>query len=355
VGVLDRIRTLIGQGGVSIPTLEEAALGTQPRPPGDRDDRQPPGPAPSESIVITEEYRLVNEALRAGAPIVFVSGRAGSGKSTLIQWLLGELAWPAAVVAPTGIAALNVGGSTIHSFFRFPPGILETKEVQRVTDRKLYERLRLLVIDEISMVRADLMDSVCRFLELNGPEPNTLLGGVQLLLVGDLFQLPPVVEHRDLQRYFRRVYRSPHFFSAHAFQKASIVPIEMEHVFRQRDPEFTRLLNDIREGKNVDAAVEALNASANSSGAAETAGQRPRVVITPTNAAADRKNEDALAALPGPAQLYPGVLEGRFDPDRERLPSPQNLVLKVGAQVMFTKNDGRVRSSGVRDGSRHPG
>jgi hypothetical protein len=173
----------------------------------------------------------VAEAVRAGAPIVFVTGGAGSGKSTLIHWLLGELAWPAAVVAPTGIAALNAGGATIHSFFKLPPRLLEPEDVKRVTDRKLYERLRLLVIDEISMVCADVMDAVCRFLELNDPEPGMPHGGVQLLLVGDLFQLPPVVEQRDLQRFFRRAYRSPHSFSAHAFRSASIVPIEMGRVF----------------------------------------------------------------------------------------------------------------------------
>ncbi|MEW6269198.1 MAG: AAA family ATPase [Thermodesulfobacteriota bacterium] len=338
MGVLDRIREIIGKGGISVPTLEDAAVGT---PRGDRtraNDRRTHG-TPSDGIVITEEYRAVDEALRAGAPIVFVTGGAGSGKSTLIHWLLGELACPAAVVAPTGIAALNAGGATIHSFFKLPPRLLEPDDVKRVTDRKLYEKLRLLVVDEISMVRADVMDAICRFLELNGPEPGKPHGGVQLLLVGDLFQLPPVVEHRDLQRFFRRAYRSPHFFSAHAFRSASIVPVEMEQIFRQRDPTFTQLLNGIREGRGVEAAVALLNEKCTRTSEPVRGARAPRVILTPTNQAADLKNADALAALPGEARLYPGVLEGRFDPDRERLPSPQNLELKVGAQVMFTKND----------------
>lgn len=337
VGVLDRIREIVGKGGISIPALEDAAVGTSRGNSARTDDRRTHD-GPSDGIVITDEHRAVDEALRAGAPVVFVTGGAGSGKSTLIDWLLGELAWPAAVVAPTGIAALNVGGATIHSFFKLPPRLLEPDDVKRVTDRKLYEKLRLLVVDEISMVRADVMDAICRFLELNGPEPGKPHGGVQLLLVGDLFQLPPVVEHRDLQRYFRRVYRSPHFFSARALRSTSIVPVEMAQVFRQRDPEFTKLLSDIREGRGVEAAVALLNdRCARATEAPEKLA--PRVILTPTNQAADQKNAEALAALPGEARLYRGMLEGRFDPDRERLPSPQNLELKVGAQVMFTKND----------------
>ncbi len=342
VGVLERILNLVGKGGVAIPTLEQAAVGGQP-PSDSRAEAGANRNHDQGGVVVTEEYEAVREALRAGAPIVFVTGGAGSGKSTLIDWLFGELEWPAAVVAPTGIAALNVGGATIHSFFKLPPRLLEPNDVKRVTDRKLYEKLRLLVIDEISMVRADVMDAVCRFLEMNGPEPGKPLGGVQLLLVGDLFQLPPVVEHRDLQHFFRRTYRSPHFFSAHALRDAAIVPIELEQVFRQRDPAFATLLNDIREGRGVEAAVLTLNEVCFEATRGVTGEVDARVVLTPTNRAADRRNERALAALPGTSRLYAGSLEGRFDPERERLPSPQNLELKVGAQVMFTKNDSERR------------
>ncbi|MBI3507666.1 MAG: AAA family ATPase [Proteobacteria bacterium] len=284
------------------------------------------------------EYQRALMALESGAPIVFVTGKAGSGKSTLIRWILEQNRWQAAVVAPTGIAALNVGGATIHSFFKFPPRLLSTADARRMKDRRLYKKLRLLVIDEVSMVRADVMDAVARFLELNGPEPDKPFGGVQLLLVGDLFQLQPVVDEREMGDFFRRAYRSPHFFSARAVQDTPLVSIELERVFRQRDPAFADLLNQLREGRDVEGAIAEINARCHRE-PDESQIDLPRVVLTPTNRAASMRNAAALRTLEGENRRFTGRFAGAFDPRAERLPSPERLDLKPGAQVMFTKND----------------
>lgn len=285
-------------------------------------------------MVVTDEYRKVFDSLSAGVPIVFVSGKAGTGKTTLIRWIVEQRKWRAAIVAPTGVAALNVGGATIHSFFRFPPRLIERQDVKKASNRNLYKNLQLLIVDEVSMVRADLMDAIGWFLEVNGPRPGEPFGGVQLLLVGDLFQLSPVVDQKDLHAFFRRIYHSPHFFSAKSLQGATITRVELERIFRQQDRAFADLLNDLREGKNVDAVVSTINNRCYD----KPPPSGPSVTLTPTNRAADDRNARALAALPGASHTYAGRFTGDFGVKGERLPSPQNLELKVGAQVMFTKN-----------------
>lgn len=338
MGILDRIKSLLTGGGIRVNALEQAAVGRTVFP--GSSSRQPATiPAqPREDILVTEEYEAVLQAISAGAPVVFVSGKAGTGKSTLIQWLLGHRRWQSAVVAPTGIAALNVGGQTIHSFFRLPPRLIERDDIRRITDRTIFKHLQLLIVDEISMVRADLMDAIGWFLEINGPKSGSPFGGVQLLLVGDLFQLPPVVDHKDLLTFFRRVYRSPHFFSAKVLKEASIVPIELDRVFRQSDPTFSNLLNQIREGKQFAEAVAELNSRCYVDAPGRWSGYS--ITLTPTNRAADARNSSALHSLVGPSRTYSGQFRGHFDTNGTRLPSPQNLELRVGAQVMFTKNGG---------------
>lgn len=338
MGIHKRIKALLASGGVKVGQLDQAAV-LHPY------SRKPtlkvkPLSSPSsipDDIVVTEEYRAVRETIDAKAPIVFVSGKAGTGKSTLIQWLVGQKKHQTAIVAPTGIAALNVGGATVHSFFRLPPRLIEPQDIQSVTQRTIYKRLELLIVDEVSMVRADLMDGIGWFLEKNGPRPGEPFGGVQVLLVGDLFQLPPVVDQHDLHTFFRRVYRSPYFFSAKVLRDASIIPVELDRVFRQRDPSFADLLNQIREGRDVVEAINVINARCHGRTGASGAGLN--VTLTPTNRVADARNTRALARLPGRSTIYSGTFEGDFDARSERLPSPQNLKLKSGAQVMFTKND----------------
>jgi len=342
MGIREHIKSLLASGGVKVEQLDQAAV----LPPYSRKLTPQVKPLSSppaipDDIVVTEEYRAVLEAIDAKAPIVFVSGKAGTGKSTLIHWLVGQKKRQTAIVAPTGIAALNVGGATAHSFFRLPPRLIEPQDIQTVTQRTIYTHLELLIVDEVSMVRADLMDGMGWFLEKNGPRPGEPFGGVQVLLVGDPFQLPPVVDQQDLNTFFRRVYRSPYFYSAKVLQDASIIPVELGRVFRQRDPSFTDLLNQIREGRDIVQAINVINARCH--GKTGDSGDRLKVTLTPTNRVADARNAKALAQLHGQSTTYSGICEGDFDARSERLPSPQNLELKSGAQVMFTKNDSGKR------------
>jgi len=288
---------------------------------------------PLDGIVVTDEYRRVRELLEGCRPVVFVTGNAGTGKSTLIQYVRATVASELAVVAPTGVAALNVGGATIHSFFRLPPRIHEEADIKRASNAELYYRLELLIVDEVSMVRADLMDSMDRFLRKNR-HIDRPFGGVQLLLVGDLFQLPPVVPAQEWDVLRARGYASPYFFSSFVLQNASLASVELTHVYRQEDRSFVDLLNRIRSGDDVDAAVTEINRRCAGEG-----DSRSDITLTCTNRHAERINEDELAQLPFTEYRFPGKVQGEFTLTGDRLPSPMDLRLKVGAKVMFTRND----------------
>lgn len=302
----------------------------------------------SSDIEITEEYQLVLRLLQKRFPVVFVSGKAGTGKSTLISWLRNVLPGNIAVVAPTGVAALNVNGATIHSFFRFPPHLIRPEDVKPVFNRRLYKALDLLIVDEVSMVRADLIDGMDLFLRKNGRSPDLPFGGAQLLLVGDLFQLPPVIEKKEDEILASMDYATPYFFSAHALQECPVAPVELSRVWRQVDPGFAEMLNAVREARNLDVILPLLNARV------ETCSQlkinsnvehvsEGIVTLTATNTVADTLNLEQLRKLPGKTVLFCGVLSGKFSVEESRMPSPMELQLKPGAQVMFTKNDEQRR------------
>jgi ATP-dependent exoDNAse (exonuclease V) alpha subunit len=291
-----------------------------------------------EGITITEEYLKVKGLLEAGCQTVFVSGKAGTGKSTLIRYLRHTYKDNIVVVAPTGVAALNVQGITINSFFQLPPRIIYSEDIKEVKDRRLYTKLDLLIVDEISMVRADMIDAMDAFLKLNGRFPELPFGGTQIMFVGDLFQLPPVVTQQDEKILDARGYTSPYFFSAKALEQCQMAAIELTEVFRQRDPAFTGLLNDIREARNIDAVVSQINESC-----IPREDDSSLITLTSTNAVADQVNNGELAKLPNIAQTIFGKITGKFSVEEERLPAPLNLELKVGAQVMFTKNDEQSR------------
>lgn len=334
MGLLQAVKDMLRVTPINIGELNRQATHAPARTPSVASK-----PEPLEAIEVTREYRLIGEVLDSGFPIVFVSGKAGTGKSTLIQYLRHVIQKNVAVVAPTGVAALNVKGATIHSFFRFPPRVLMDEDIVQVRDRRLYQKLDLLIVDEVSMVRADVIDGMDRFLRLNGRDENAPFGGTQLLLVGDLFQLPPVVTTAEETVLFSRHYESPFFFSAKALEHCQLAPIELEKVFRQRDPEFTALLNKIRVAEEIGPTIAAIN-----SACAVPGNPADQVVaLTCTNAAADRENQQRLDQLPGEARTFVGELKGKLNIEEERLPAPLNLALKPGAQVMFTKNDGGKR------------
>ncbi len=290
-------------------------------------------------IELNEGFRRALAAIEAGRN-VFVTGRAGTGKSTLLRYLRESSRRRLAVVAPTGVAAVNAGGQTIHSFFGWRPGITPAA-VQRLGERRarLYRSLEALVIDEASMVRADLLDCMDRFLRLNGPRPERPFGGLQVVLFGDLYQLPPVVSGLE-GRALSSLYETPYFFSARCFPELDLELVELEKVYRQQgDPRFLAVLDAIRSGRAGEEELALLNSRVLPDFDPPAGELYVRLVAT--NAQAEAINARELARLPGRERLFLGQALGDFG--REYLPTALALPLKPGAQVMLVNNDPRGR------------
>ena len=289
------------------------------------------------AIEITPEYQDVIDAIERHDPYIFVSGKAGTGKTTLIGYLRENIPGNVVVVAPTGVAALQVKGVTIHSFFRLPPRLIFPEEdIKPLKDKRLYKDIRLLIIDEISMVRADVIDAMDLFLRANGPHKSQPFGGIQVMFVGDLFQLPPVVSQADMQVLSERGYEGPYFFCAMTLHRKDVTMVELSKIFRQKDAHFAGLLNQIRINQDIGEALNILNEQCFEN-APEVDDQT--ITLTTTNARADQINNAGLRALTSDAKVYTGNSTGKFNVDDRNLPSPNHLTLKVGAKVMFTATD----------------
>ena len=295
------------------------------------------GPA---EIDFNPEFRRALEMMEETRRHVFVTGRAGTGKSTLLTYFRRNTRKNVVVLAPTGVAAVNVGGQTIHSFFGFKPDVTPGSVRKKGKDEKknLYKRLTTIVIDEVSMVRADLLDCVDKFLRLNGPDCTLPFGGVQMILIGDLYQLPPVVKGEQ-KAIFRSHYGTPYFFSAKAMESLDIVLVELERVYRQTDDEFIRLLNAIRNRTATDEDIAAFNRRCNPE--FEPPPKDYYIYLTSTNELANGINEARLAKLKGKIWMSQGVIEGDFG--AEYLPTAVDLRLKQGAQIMLLNNDSSGR------------
>ncbi len=268
---------------------------------------------------------------------VFLTGRAGTGKSTLLQHFRNTTRKRLAVLAPTGVAAVNVQGQTIHSFFGFGPGITVDKARRRATaKRQLYRNLQTVVIDEISMVRADLLDCIDEFLRINGPRDGEPFGGVQMILIGDLYQLPPVVQ-ADEAHLFTNHYVSPYFFDASVFQQTSFDLVQLVKVYRQRDARFVDLLDAVRTATLETQQLQMLNARYR----ADLSGidREQYVGLVTTNAMADRINAMYLDRIEQQAYAFKGIVNGTFG--RPQLPTDETLRLKAGARVMMLNNEPR--------------
>lgn len=284
---------------------------------------------------ITEQFQRVLDFLASSTPqVLFVTGSAGTGKSTLIEVMRNELDKNLVVVAPTGVAALNIRGQTIHSLFQFPPGPQPRARRVNGNAREVLKQMDILVIDEISMVRADLLDSIDDALRLNSDYPDISFGGKTIVMIGDLFQLPPVVTSEDEQNLFRTYYESPYFFSAFALAESSINTITLTESFRQPDPVFFQILNNIRAGFDLEKSVDLLNKYVGE----ELGYEYSRLILTSVNTRAKRYNEKLLAELPGKNWCFEAEIDGDWNDKDSQLPSPIHLNLKVDAQVMFTKN-----------------
>ena len=292
-------------------------------------------------IDLNPHFKQALALMEQGDRHVFVTGKAGTGKSTLLQVFRERAKKSLVVLAPTGVAAVNVKGQTIHSFFRFKPDITpaSVKDVAvHAKDRETYKKLHALVIDEMSMVRADLMDCIDIFLRLHGTKKRAPFGGVQLISFGDLYQLPPVVTSRE-REIFAGHYKSPYFFDARVFSELKPEIIELEKIYRQTDDRFISLLNAIR---NNTAGVEEIG-TLNKRHDPEFEPQKHEqyIYLTTTNAGAEAINARELAKLKGKLYTFQGVARGAFD--KSHLPTSENLSLKVGSQVMMVNNDSAGR------------
>ena len=272
---------------------------------------------------------------------IFLTGKAGTGKTTFLHKIKEEAPKRLAVVAPTGVAAINAKGMTIHSFFQLPfgpylPGNAREAARQRRFSRdkiRLIRSLDLLVIDEVSMVRADLLDGIDEVLR-RYKNPSQPFGGVQLLMIGDLHQLPPVV--KDQEWYLlREHYRTPYFFGSLALQKTRPVVVELKHIFRQSDEIFIRLLNKVRNNEIDKEVLSTLNSRFDPS---FRPGEKDGyITLTTHNASANEINAEKLAAIPQKTRTFQAEITGDFP--THAYPADEVLELKNGAQVMFIKND----------------
>lgn len=267
---------------------------------------------------------------------LFVTGRAGTGKSTLLRALRDIVTVPNVVVAPTGLAAVTAGGQTIHSFFGLPPKLIQSSDIRRSRNGSVMRRIKLLIIDEVSMVRSDLMNAIDLSLRVNRGRPREPFGGVRLALFGDLHQLPPVVQGGEEAEYLESAHGGPYFFNIPALREAAgTTLLELDEVFRQRDVALLDVLNRIRDG-NADAHdFETLNTRV---APVRTLSEGdPYVILTPTNAAAQRINAAFLDALPGAAELFEAKVTGEFNGAAS--PTETALMLKPRAKVIMLRND----------------
>jgi hypothetical protein len=292
--------------------------------------------------------RFVNNT----ASHIFLTGKAGTGKTTFLRNLAARTHKSFIIVAPTGIAALNAGGVTIHSQFLFPFGMfvpehrdeesgawftassLPRKHPLNSARKQVLRSIDLLVIDEVSMLRADLLDAIDYRLKAAKGNFRESFGGVQLLLIGDLYQLPPVVTRED-EGMLRRFYKSPWFFEARAFQQDAFVYIELDKIFRQNDDLFINLLNNLRNNQASRQDIEELNRRYVPP--EEIQNIQEVITLTTHNYKADELNQKALNELKAPATTLEAIIKGEFP--TSMYPTLQYLELKPGAQVMFIKND----------------
>ena len=301
-----------------------------------------------------DALQIINYTRRS----LFLTGKAGTGKSTFLRYISKNTKKKHVILAPTGIAAINAGGSTLHSFFKLPFHPLlpndkqydwrHLKETLKYTgaQRKLIREVELIIIDEISMVRADIIDFIDKVLRAytRNPEP---FGGKQLLLVGDIYQLEPVLKDEDRQ-LLQPFYPSAYFFNAKVWQVMPIVSIELRKVYRQTDDNFIAILDRIRNNTATQADLQSLNSRVETTAqgvSTNTQQITPNTHLTITLAArrdtVDFINEQQLDALDGDPSMFKGVIQGNFP--ESSLPTPMELLLKPGAQIIFIKNDKEKR------------
>ena len=286
-------------------------------------------------MTLSAQQQEVFDLIEGTREHVFITGRAGTGKSTLLNHLATLTEKQIAVCAPTGVAALNVAGQTIHSLFRLPTGLIGSLDLNHGPDqRKILNAIDTLVIDEVSMVNADVMDAIDRALREARHRKKESFGGVQVIMFGDPYQLSPVPPRTPEEKeYLQSRYASNWFFDAQVWMDNPLRVIELTEIHRQRDDFFKEILNSVRHGKVTPELGAALN----------KAGDRPVpegediIILATTNARVNAINSEQLAKLPGKKKTAAADVSGDFT--ASAFPAEEELELKVGAQVMFLQND----------------
>ena len=290
----------------------------------------------AKKIELNPEFVKALELMEAGEN-VFVTGKAGTGKSTLLQYFRETTKKDIVVLAPTGVAAVNIHGQTIHSFFGFKPDITAEKvkeEYKNRGRRGLFKKLNAIVIDEISMVRADLLDCVDQFLKIHGKNKNKPFGGIQMIFIGDLYQLPPVVTGAERQ-VFRTFYETPYFFSAQVMSQVDFEIVELEKIYRQQDEDFIQILNSVRNRSIDDNLLSALNTRLQPEFSPTE--EEFYIYLTTTNANANSVNQQKLSQLDEDLYQFEAKITGNFE--EKSAPAGVVLEVKIGAQVMLVNND----------------
>lgn len=309
-----------------------------------------------ENIVLdpnNEEFNRADDFVRNTDAIVYLTGKAGTGKTTFLKHIKATTEKNTIILAPTGVAAINAGGVTINSFFQIPfgPFIPEDPRLRSRTlgsenkesifstfkyseeKREIIKNLELLIIDEISMVRADTLDVIDRLLRVFRNKPKLPFGGVQVILIGDTFQLPPIADNEQWM-ILKRFYETPFFFSSQVIKENTPVYIELKKIYRQNEKEFIDLLNRVRVSQLANSDLEVLNAKYDPSFNPE---DKDYIILATHNKIVNDTNLTKLNQLEGELRIFNATITGKF-PDRHQ-PTDQELKLKIGAQVMFVKND----------------
>ncbi len=285
---------------------------------------------------LSQEQEEILEEIENSQDNFFITGKAGTGKSTLLQGLKAKTKKKFVVAAPTGVAALNVGGQTIHSLFKLSIKFQEPRDIKlSKSSKKLLSKIEILIIDEVSMLRADIVDAI-DFVLKEAKESSEAFGGVQVIMFGDLYQLPPIISEKEIAQYFKDKYESHYFFSAHVWKETDLKLKELEHIFRQDDLEFQNMLNGFRVRSFDSSLLNKLNERVTLPKNAES-----MLTLALTNKTVNEINEGKLDGINSQLYEYEAEISGNME--ASAYPTEEILSLKVGAQVMFLKNDPEQR------------
>ena len=291
-----------------------------------------------QEITLSAEQQNLFDYIESSENNIFVTGRAGTGKSTLLSYLIENTKKKVAVCAPTGVAALNVGGMTIHSLFGFPFGILGTEDIGRHMNRRTREvlgKIDMLVIDEVSMVNADMMDTISRAMGIARGRRKLPFGGAQVVMFGDPYQLAPVPGNAEERAYMAENYQSSWFFDAHVWREDSLERFELSEIFRQHDEHFKEILNAIRDGSCTQEMLDYINQCGNRFPPHDDV-----IRLATLNESVNSVNHARMSRLTTKPKRFDAIFSAADQQAFGRtLPAEPILELKVGAQVMFIKND----------------